>query len=149
MKKVFFLLLITCLVVFFIIPKTEEIRIRIISNSPSEIDIDYKDEIVEYFKEKVVPYIELTDEYLKENYKKIEALLKEKFDDIFVEYENHTFKNKTYNDSVIADGTFKTLLILVKNAEGPNWWGSIFDGAIVKEGTDEVVYEWYFKKIIR
>ena len=149
MKKVFFLLLITCLVVFFIIPKTEEIRIRIISNSSSEIDIDYKDEIVEYFKEKVVPYIELTDEYLKENYKKIEALLKEKFDDIFVEYENHTFKNKTYNNSVIADGTFKTLLILVKDAEGPNWWGSIFDGAIVKEGTDEVVYEWYFKKIIR
>ena len=148
MKKVFFLLLFTCLVVFFILPKTEEIRVRVISNSYEEVDIDFKEEVVEYFKEEILPIIEMTDKYLKENYKKIEEMLEEKFESIKVEYKKHTFTNKTYNGSVVTNGTYKTLLILIENGLGPNWWGSIFDGALQKEGTEEVTYEWYYKKWI-
>ena len=146
MKKVFFLLLVTCIVVFFIFPKTEEIRVRIISNSNSNSDLIYKEEVVKYFKEEILPFIEFTDEYLKENYKKIEEILKEKFDSITVEYGNHTFMNKTYNGSVVRNGTYKTLLVYIENALGPNWWGSIFDNALKKEGTDEIIYKWYFNK---
>ena len=146
MKKVFFLLLITCIVVFFIFPKTEEIRVRIISNSDDYSDQIYKEEVVEYFIDEMLPLIEFTDEYLKENFKKIEEILREKFERITVRYENHTFMNKTYNGSVVRNGTYKTLLICIENALGPNWWGSIFDGALQKEGTDEIIYEWYFKK---
>lgn len=147
MKSIFLLLLVIFGVCFLITPtESSEIRIRVISNSDSKEDIEYKKEVVEYLKEEVFPYIELEDRYLKENYKNIEEDLSKEFSNIKVEYKKHRFKNKTYNNSAIKDGTFNTLLISIKDAKGSNWWGSVFDSKLVYESEDEIEYKWYFKE---
>ena len=149
MKSYFLLLLILFGVCFLFTSKEEkEIRIRVISNSDSVIDIKYKNTVVGYLKGEILPFIELSDKSFEENYQQIEKLLNEEFRefDINVDYQKHTFKNKTYNDSVIKNGRYKTLLIMIGNAEGSNWWGSIFNEKLQYESSEEVRYEWYFKK---
>lgn len=146
MKKIFLLLFGLFVVCFlFFGSKDEEIRIRVISNSDNETDIKYKKEVVNYLKEEILPYIILNDEYLSSNYKSIENVLNEKFQNINVKYEKHTFNNKTYNDSAIKDGVYKTLVIYIGEGKGSNWWGSIFNEKLFYESEDEVVYKWYFK----
>ena len=147
MKKFFLLLLILVGVCFlFSFKEEQEIRIRVIGNSDSIIDQNYKKQVVSFLKSEVLDNVELSDDYLKENYKTIENILNSEFDDIEVKYEKHTFKNKTYNDSAIKDGEYKTLLVYIGEAKGSNWWGSIFDGKLNYESDNEVTYEWYFKK---
>lgn len=146
MKKIFLLLFGLFVVCFlFFGSKDEEIRIRVISNSDNETDIKYKKEVVNYLKKEILPYIILNDEYLSSNYKNIESVLNENFKNIKVKYEKHTFNNKTYNDSAIKDGVYKTLVIYIGEGKGSNWWGSIFNEKLFYESEDEVVYKWYFK----
>ena len=146
MKKVLFLipLLIVC---FFLFSEDEELRIRVISNSNSESDILYKEEVVKYLKVNIFDGEDLTDEYFESNYKLIEEKLLEKFYDIDVRYEYHNFTNKTYNGNAISDGSYKTLLVIIGDGNGSNWWGSVFEGALQKESTDKISYEWYIEKI--
>ena len=144
--KSFFLLLLICLSVCFLLPKNEEIRIRVISNSDSSYDISYKQEVVVFLKEEVFKNVKLTDDYFKKNYESIEEILNHKFEDITVKYEKHTFVNKTYNGSALENGEYKTLLISIGDGLGSNWWGSIFDKTLQYESDEEVKYEWYFDK---
>ncbi len=50
MKKTIVFVISILLVVCFLIPKDEEIRVRIISNSNSDADLSYKTLVVDYFK---------------------------------------------------------------------------------------------------
>ena len=70
--KSFFLLLLICFGVCFLFPNDEEIRVRVISNSESEMDIVYKKEVVEFLK------ISLRDKDKAE--KQAKLLLKQKGD---------------------------------------------------------------------
>ena len=144
--KSFFLLLLICLSVCFLLPKNEEIRIRVISNSDSSYDISYKQEVVIFLKEEMFKNVKLTDDYFKKNYESIEKILNHKFENITVKYEKHTFVNKTYNGSALENGEYKTLLISIGDGLGSNWWGSIFDETLQYESDEEVKYEWYFDK---
>ena len=141
----FLTLLMVC---FLFFPKNEEIRIRVLSNSDSKEDLNYKDDVVNYFLDEIIKDNELTDEYFFSNYQKIEDMLNEEFEGINVSYEYHTFPTKTYNGNVINEGKYKTLLITIGDGLGSNWWGSVFDGSIKMNSKDEIVYEWYFKKYL-
>lgn len=147
MKKFFLLLFLGLLVCFLFIPK-EEIRIRVISNSNSEKDILYKEEVVKYLKEEILIDKDLNDIFFEENYQQIEKELNKKFENIVVKYEPHTFVNKTYNGSALENETYQTLLIVIGDGNGDNWWGSIFEGSLNKESDEAITYEWYFKKFI-
>ena len=145
--KTILLLLVSLGVCFFFFNNTDEqIRIRVISNSNSNEDLNYKNEVVKFLKEDVLENIKLTDQYFSENYKEIEKTLNTKFSNITVLYQNHNFKNKTYNDNALENASYKTLLVCIGEAGGSNWWGSIFEESLQYESTDEVIYEWYFKK---
>ena len=146
MKRLLLLLILSGVCFLFGFKEEQEIRIRVIANSDSTLDQNFKKEVVAYLKREILDNVELSDEYFKENYKLIETILKSEFDGIEVEYEKHTFKNKTYNDNAIKDGEYKTLLVYIGEAKGSNWWGSIFDGKLNYESDSEVTYEWYFKK---
>ena len=126
--------------------KNEEIRIRVISNSDSSYDILYKQEVVVFLKDEVFKNVKLTDGYFKQSYKSIEETLNQKFKNITVKYEKHTFVNKTYNGSALENDEYKTLLVYIGDGLGSNWWGSIFEDTLQYESNIEVKYEWYFKK---
>lgn len=142
MKRILFIT-ITLIVVCFLFFQKEEIRIRVIGNSDSENDIKEKEEVVKYLNEFILKDQILTEEYFINNSLMIEEKLNEKFSDIKVSYEKHTFYNKSYNGSVLNDGTYQTLLIRIKEAKGSNWWSSVFDGKI--HSGSNVDYVWFFK----
>ena len=131
------------MVVCFLFFKEEEIRIRVVANSDNPVDIKEKEEVVDYLKNHILQDKKIDDEYLSNNYLMIEKELNKVFDNIKVSYENHTFYNKTYNGSVLADGTYKTLLIEIENGSGSNWWSSVYGGKI--HDGEEVNYQWFFQ----
>jgi stage II sporulation protein R len=147
MKRVFLLLLCLLGVCFFLF-KEDEIRVRVISNSDNSIDLKYKEEVVVYLKENILQKAKITDQYLKDNVDNIESELNLVFDNIVCRYEPHTFVNKAYNGNVVENGTYNTLLVYIGEANGSNWWGTIFEGSLKKESTEIVEYEWYFKRWI-
>ena len=144
--KSLFLLLLICVGVCFLFPKEEEVRIRVISNSDSEIDVKYKERVVSFLKDEILMKEKLNNQYFEKNYQNIDKKLNLEFDDIVVKYENHTFINKTYNGSAVENKEYKTLLIIIGNGQGSNWWGSVFDDTLQYESDSEVKYEWYFNK---
>ena len=148
MKKLLIIISSILLVVCFLFPKNEEIRIRIISNSDSEEDLEYKGQVVEFFKDKIIPNISLTEEFLEDNVSLIQKMFDEEFEGVKVSYEPHTFTNKTYNSNAAPNGKYHTLVIRIGNASGNNWWASIFDGLIINESTDEVEYRFWIKEIL-
>lgn len=147
MKRFVIILSIILGVCFFFYNKDEnsEIRIRVISNSDSNSDIEYKKEVVSYLKE-ILSKNSLTDNYFKNNKDEIELKLKSRYPNVKVKYEMHNFTKKSYNGNVVKDGKYKTLLVLIDEAKGPNWWCSIFAGKITKESDEILSYEWYFNK---
>lgn len=147
MKRVFLLLLCLLGVCFFLFDE-KEIRVRVISNSESDIDLKYKEEVVLYLKENILQKGNITQQYLENNVLNIEHELNKKFDNIVCKYEPHTFVNKAYNGNVIENGTYNTLVVYIGEAKGSNWWGTIFEGSLKNESTDIVEYKWYFKRWI-
>lgn len=135
------IILVVCCLFF----KEDEIRIRVIANSDSDEDIIKKEEIVNFLVFNILKDKIIDEKFLAENYLWIDQELKKEFKDVEVRYENHTFYNKTYNGSVLANGTYKTLLILVGNAKGSNWWSSVFDGKI-HYGSEEIEYKWFLDR---
>ena len=133
--------------VFFLFIKKDEIRIRVIANSDSTQDVKEKEEVVSYLLNNVLEGKKIDDKYFSENYLIIESELKKVYPNVKVIYDKHTFYNKTYNGSVLADGTYKTLLVYIGNAEGSNWWSSVFDGEI-HSGSEEVSYQWFINRMV-
>ena len=88
----------------------------------------------------------INDEYFRLNYKKIEDELNEKFDNITVKYEKHLFTNKLTEDEVLENKEYKTLLVIIGDGRGPNWWGSVFDEELYDCGSGEVKYKWFFNR---
>ena len=108
----------------------------------------YKNEVVKYFKEEMLPKLKLEEVYLKDNVSYIEEKLNECFCDIKVEFIWYTFTNKEYNGNAIENGRYKTLLITIGKGLGSNWWGSVFDESLKYESTEVISYKWYFEKYI-
>lgn len=148
MKSYFLWLLILLGVCFFFLnKKDEEIRVRVVSNSNQESDIKYKEEVVLYLKQEILKGNILNEEYFKNNQLNIEEQLNKRFENINVSFQKHTFSDKTYNGSVLESREYDTLLIVIGEGKGSNWWGSIFASTLQKESTDEVIYEWYFNNL--
>lgn len=145
-KYLFWLLILLGVCFFFFKDSNEEIRIRVISNSNSDTDLEYKNEVVKYLKKEILRDSNLDEKYFKDNQAVIEEKLNSVFDDIKVSFEKHTFRDKTYNGSVLENEDYPTLLIIIGEGMGKNWWGSIFDSTLQKESIDEVKYEWFIKR---
>ena len=136
------------LVVFFLIPQEKEVRIRIISNSNSEADLSYKAEVVDFFKEEIVPNISLTKEYLENNVSAIESRMQNQFPDVKLSFVQHTFTNKAYNGNAIKNGKYDTLVIRIGDALGDNWWASVYGEIIQKESDEVIEYRWWIKELV-
>jgi stage II sporulation protein R len=151
MKKIIFILgiIILCL----LIPhKNEEVRIRIISNSNDQIDINNKyivrEAIVRIFKNYV---FENPDEFISNNMDIIiKDLKKELPNDIFyllkISYKEVYFPPKSKNNSFVTPGKYKTLLIEIGEANGSNWWSVLYPEFFNVEYSDfkEVEFKWFF-----
>lgn len=151
MKKV---IISVCVIVFFLFllkDNDEQIRIRIIANSDSVEDQDYKKEVVKYIYEKYeleFSSIEDCDNYLLENIENIKNDLSSNFNNVEVTYETHNFYNKTYNNIVSVDNSYKTLLIKIGDHQGENFWGVLYSDNFI-ENEDTIKYNSYLLELFK
>lgn len=151
MKKV---IISVCVIVFFLFllnSEEEQIRIRIIANSDSIEDQNYKKEVVKYLYENYefnFSSIQDCDDYLNNNINMIKEDLTNNFIDIEVSYEIHNFNNKTYNNIVSNDNSYKTLLIKIGESNGENFWGILYSDDFI-ENEDTIKYNSYILELFK
>ena len=150
MKKLIFVGIIALLCV--LIPnKNEEVRVRIISNSNEEIDLEnkllVKEALVKIFKNYTYRNI---DEFLQNNLQKIEKDLEEELPhELFcllkISYKETYFPPKSKNNSFLTPGKYKTLLIEIDQAKGSNWWSVLYPEFFNTsyEQFKEVEFKWF------
>ncbi len=153
MKKiVIFIIAVIVLIVVVLKPnESEEIRVRIVPNSNNEIDLVIKEEV----KERVIVFLE-------ENYDKDRNLFIDNMQDKipFLKQEleeksirtnislcEHNFYNKTYNNNSVKNAKVLTLLVVIEEGNGDNWWGSIYPNLLEVNSSEVVRYKSFLKKI--
>lgn len=123
MKKLIGLIIV--IVLFMFINKNDEIRVRIIANSNSKEDLEIKGEM----KSKVEEFINTCNEdyttYIKDNIKYLKDELNE-ISKCSVSFEKHIFMNKAYNDISLQNEEYMTLLVVIGEGLGDNWWTTLY-----------------------
>lgn len=151
-KKGIFIIILICSIVgiSFVISNNEdnELRIRILSNSNSEID-QIEKQIVKEELEKILS----KNSYL--NYLEIEKKLIENTKDkvkntIKVEIKKSYYPAKSYDGKFIPSGSYNTLLITIGNGKGSNFWTLLYPEYfnITFEDNNEIEYRIYVIDLI-
>lgn len=148
MKKLLLILIIPVVLFFTCIKKDNELRVRVISNSNLEEDVIIKNKI----KEELITYLddikndsyEEMVSYLTNNLNTINTNLN-KIVDCNVSLENHNFNNKTYNNRAIENDTYLTLLVVIEEGNGNNWWSTLYPNFLPDSG--QIEYKsWFYEK---
>lgn len=137
MKK-FLLLLIIPLILLTVMKEEKELRVRVISNSNDEVDINIKNNI----KDKL---IEIVDEIKEYEYDDMITYINNNMDLISIQLNEicecnvslkmHKFINKSYNDKVIDNKNVMTLLVIIKDGNGDNWWSTLYPNYLPERST--------------
>lgn len=134
---------------------SDNIRIRVIANANTEIDIYEKNKVVGIVKSVIKADdtekdIEIKLDVLR---KKINSYSKEINKNIKVEFKNTNFPAKSLNDEIIPRGVYKTLLITIGKGEGNNYWSLLYPeyyGITFEEiDSKNIIVESYFKKVFK
>lgn len=133
------------------IKPSEEMRVRVIPNSNSKIDLEIKEEV----KEITITYLEKQyDKSMTKFIQNINSSINE-FNDMVESYNakgelvNHQFYLKEYNGNAIKDEEVLTFLVKIDNAVGDNWWGVIFPEFLEINSTDTSSVKSYFYEKIK
>lgn len=134
---------------------SDNIRIRVIANTNTEIDIYEKNKVVGIVKSVIKADdtekdIEIKLDVLR---KKINSYSKEINKNIKVEFKNTNFPAKSLNGEIIPRGVYKTLLITIGKGEGNNYWSLLYPeyyGITFEEiDSKNIIVESYFKKVFK
>ena len=168
MKKIIFLILLA-LVIFnvykinnqnIIIPNSS-IRLRVIPNSNSPIDINIKEKIKKYLEKNIytllkdTPDIEKARILINQNIPNI----KENIDIIKQEnnynipyninYGYNYFPQKTYKGLNYKEGYYESLVISIGDAKGDNWWCALFPNYCLIDTKKHHQYKIYIKELVK
>lgn len=123
---------------------TSEVRIRILSNSNSEVDLMEK-QIVKEELEKVLNEVDSLD--IKKIGTQLLKYTKGKINnEISVTYTNSYYPAKSYNDVFIPSGNYETILVTIGEGQGSNFWTLLYPEYyhIEFEESNEIEYRFYF-----
>lgn len=129
MKK-FILVIVGLLIIFLIIPKEkEELRIRVIAASNQLEDQIIKMEVVRSLQNKINEFskkdiVKEVKENLDELDKTVRIVLKDKKYEISI--ARVRFPPKEIKGEIIKGGTYQTLLIVIEEGKGKNWWSLLY-----------------------
>ena len=113
------------------IKPSEEMRVRVIPNSNSKIDLEIKEEVKE-----------ITITYLEKQYDKSMTKFIQNINSSINEFNDMV---ESYN----AKGEVLTFLVKIDNAVGDNWWGVIFPEFLEINSTDTSSVKSYFYEKIK
>lgn len=128
MKKKIIIIVTIIILVICLIPKNEELRIRIKAND-DETSQQIKQEVVKEVK-KYLSALELENPvneiplYIDDIKKIVDEVSPKTNNTVSIVQEN--FPTKTLNNKIISGGTYKTLLIKLDQGNGKNWWSMLY-----------------------
>ncbi len=149
MRKGLFIAIVVLFLVCLITKEDKkEIRVRIIPNSNSAIDINTKYEV----KEVVNAYLlrVYDEEYdrcvdnIKNTLPMLNKTLNSMFDTVETSLDYHTLYNKTYNNNAVKNEECLCLYVVIGNGLGDNWWGTIYPNLLGISSSESVKYESLF-----
>jgi Stage II sporulation protein R (spore_II_R). len=126
--------------------EAKEIRVRIIPNSDSSLDLRQKEKAKDiticYLREAYSEDYETYLSNMKKTLSDFEKLLtKQLQDSVKLELGNHTLYNKTYNNSAVKNTGEMTLYVIIGEGKGSNWWGTVYPEFLEVNSSEEVKYE--------
>ena len=145
-KKVSFIFIIVFIVLFLFYvctDKEEELRVRILSNSNSQIDLAEKQIIKDNLEEILNEEKTIDEKLIKEKLlSKTSGLIN---NDIKVEITYSYYPAKSYDNKFIPSGSYKTLLITIGEGKGNNFWTLLYPEYfnIEFEENNEIEYRFY------
>ncbi len=137
---------------------TDAIRIRIIANSNSDIDIEKKKEIRKNLEEEI--YNLLKDaktssearNLINENLDKLNILVDDKTNSNYdLSFGKNYFPRKVYKGIIYEEGEYESLVVTLGKGNGDNWWCVLFPPLCLLEGnedTKDVEYRFFVKDLI-
>ena len=111
-----------------IIIPSDAIRIRIIANSNSTIDMYQKKKLKEDIKNDLYNLVKdasnslEADKNIENNINKIHSIISQKTNDFTINYGKNYFPKKVYKGVVYNEGFYKSLVITLGKGLGENWW---------------------------
>ena len=165
-RKIFIILLL--LVIIYVYKISEEnifipdssIRLRVIPNSNSSLDINIKEQVKDYLETDIYSLTKDTDNIedarliINENISTIETNI----DNIFqsnnynlsyeVNFGYNYFPEKIYQGVTYEEGYYESLVISIGEANGDNWWCVLFPNFCLVDTTQDQEYKSYFKELV-
>ena len=165
MKKIIIALFIIVVILLSQVPKSNEviipqesIRYRIIANSNSVEDQDFKEKInaeIEPVINEILTSstsLETTRQKITNIIPEIEKKLNNYTTDYKINFGNNYFPEKNYYGVMYPAGNYESLVITLGKGQGDNWWCVLFPPLclleIEKDNLKDVEYTFFVKKII-
>ena len=165
-KKIFLILLL--LVVLNVYKTTDEnitipstaIRLRVIPNSNSPIDINIKEKVKKYLENNIYILTNDTEDIaeartiISDNISSIENNIDNIFKDnnylvpYQVNFGYNYFPEKTYKGIKYKEGYYESLVIALGDANGDNWWCVLFPNFCLIDTKEEHEYKSYIKELL-
>jgi len=150
-QKIIILLVFIIAVIIFIPKETQELRIRVIANSDSTYDQRMKMNVVNILKKEISKFDQ--DNIINEVINNID-ILNDKISNSLkgtsytIGVDKVRFPTKEIDGQVIPGGKFKTLLVVINEGKGKNWWSLLYPKyhnlSFEDVETNDVEYKFYF-----
>jgi len=165
-RKIFIILLLIIVIHIYkisdenIIIPDSSIRLRVIPNSNSALDINIKEQVKDYLEKdfynltKNTTDIENARIIINENITNIENNINDIFKEnnynlpYKVNFGENYFPEKTYRGVTYKEGYYESLVISIGEADGDNWWCVIFPNFCLVDTSKDNEYKSYFKELI-
>jgi len=165
-RKIFIILLLLVVIHIYkisdenIIIPDSSIRLRVIPNSNSALDINIKEQVKDYLEKdfynltKNTTDIENARIIINENITNIENNINDIFKEnnynlpYKVNFGENYFPEKTYRGVTYKEGYYESLVISIGEADGDNWWCVIFPNFCLVDTSKDNEYKSYFKELI-
>ena len=137
------------------------IRLRVIPNSNSPIDINIKKQVKDYLEHDIysllydVDNIDIARDIIDSNI----ITIKENIDEIFsnnnydimynVNFGNNYFPKKIYKGKVYDEGYYESLVISIGEGNGDNFWCVLFPNFCLVDREEEYEYKSYFYELFK
>lgn len=153
-KRMLLVLILIILIALFLPRGSKEFRIRVVAASDSTEDQREKHAVVRVLKEEIGKFnrndiineVERNIDLLKG--KVSEVLQGKEFEMVIAEVR---FPAKEYDGKIISGGKYRTLLVVIGEGRGKNWWSILYPEyhGISFEDKEEIKVEFYFYEKFR
>ena len=134
----------------------DSIRVRIIANSNSILDIEEKQKLKHEIKNDLYDLVkeannsEEASKNIELNINKIHDIVSQKTSDFTINYGNNYFPKKSYKGIIYDEGVYKSLVITLGKGLGDNWWCVLYPPlCMIDENATDVEYRSFVYDLLK